>query len=58
MLIQRIYGIACGYEDCNDHDMLRSDPILKICAGRKPVVGEELASQPTLTRFENSIGKR
>ena len=58
MLIQRIFGIACGYEDCNDHNTLRSDPMLKISAGREPLSGEDLASQPTLTRLENSVGWR
>jgi hypothetical protein len=52
MLRQRIYGIIAGYEDCNDHDTLRSDSILKLCAGRLPD-DEALASQPTLSRFEN-----
>ncbi len=58
MLIQRIFGIACGYEDCNDHNTLRSDPMLKISAGREPLSGDDLASQPTLTRLENSVGWR
>jgi hypothetical protein len=58
MLIQRIFGIACGYEDCNDHDALRSDPMLKVSAEREPVSGEDLASQPTLSRLENSVGAR
>jgi hypothetical protein len=50
----RIYGILAGYEDQNDHDILRSDPIFKVIAGRSPA-GELLASQPTLSRFENLI---
>jgi hypothetical protein len=58
MLIQRIFGIACGYEDCNDHDALRSDPMLKISAEREPLSGEDLASQPTLSRLENSVGAK
>jgi len=58
MLIQRIFGIACGYEDCNDHDTLRSDPMLKVSADRGPESGEDLASQPTLSRLENSLGPR
>jgi hypothetical protein len=52
MLRQRVYGILAGYEDCNDHDALRDDPVFKIVAGRRPADGE-LASQPTLSRFEN-----
>jgi hypothetical protein len=56
MLRQRIFGIAAGYEDCNDHDSLKSDPMLKLAVGRAPISGEDLASQPTLSRLENSIG--
>jgi len=52
MLRQRIYGILAGYEDCNDHDTLRDDPVFKIIAGRRPE-DKALASQPTLSRFEN-----
>ena len=54
MVRQRIYGILAGYEDCNDHDTLRGDPVFKIVADRVPHDGD-LASQPTLSRFENSI---
>lgn len=50
----RIYGILAGYEDQNDHDILRTDPVLKLVAGRSPTA-EPLASQPTLSRFENLI---
>lgn len=52
MLRQRLFGILAGYEDCNDHDTLRSDPVFKLIAGRLPD-DEPLASQPTLSRFEN-----
>lgn len=52
MLRQRVFGILAGYEDCNDHDTLRDDPILKLVAGRLPE-DDPLASQPTLSRFEN-----
>ena len=55
MLCQRVFGIAAGYEDCNDHDTLRADPMLKLAADRAPVTGDDLASQPTLSRLENSI---
>src|SRR5256885_12194401 len=41
-----------GYEDCNDHDILRDDPVFKLIADRLPE-DEALASQPTLSRFEN-----
>jgi len=54
MLQQRVFGIVAGYEDQNDHDSLRSDPIFKLIAGRSPS-DPDLASQPTLSRFENSV---
>jgi len=40
-------GIAAGYEDCNDHDTLKADPMLKLASGRAPISGDDLASQPT-----------
>ena len=52
MLRQRVFGILAGYEDCNDHDTLRDDPVFKMIAGRLPE-DDALASQPTLSRFEN-----
>jgi len=55
MTRSRIYGILADYEDQNDHDTLRSDPVFKLIAGRRPS-DDDLASQPTLSRFENSIG--
>jgi hypothetical protein len=54
MVRQRMFGILAGYEDQNDHDALRSDPIFKMIAGRSPN-GNDLASQPTLSRFENGV---
>jgi hypothetical protein len=54
MVRQRIYGIIADYEDQNDHDTLRSDPIFKLIADRLPEDGD-LASQPTLSRFENAV---
>jgi Transposase DDE domain group 1 len=51
---QRLYGIACGYADCNDAARLAQDPIQKLLIGRDPVRGAALASQPTLSRFENA----
>ena len=54
---QRLYGIACGYPDANDARRLGSDPIQRLLCGRDPVKGEELASQPTLSRFENSVDR-
>lgn len=53
----RIYGILANYEDQNDHDTLRSDPVFKLIADRLPE-DEDLASQPTLSRFENQITVR
>ena len=57
MVRQRIYGILAGYEDCNDHDTLRGDPVFKLVSGRAPDEGD-LASQPTLSRFENAVDIR
>jgi hypothetical protein len=50
---QRVYGIACGYEDGNDAARLRFDPTQLLLLGRDPLEGEALGSQPTLSRFEN-----
>ncbi len=55
LLRQRVYQIACGYEDCNDAGLLAGDPMLKVALGRNPDSGHDLASQPTLSRFENSV---
>jgi hypothetical protein len=54
MVRQRIYGILADYEDQNDHDTLRSDPVFKLIADRLPN-DLDLASQPTLSRFENAV---
>jgi hypothetical protein len=56
LLAQRIYGLACGYPDANDADRLAEDPIHKMLLGRDPVAGDPLASQPTVSRFENGHG--
>ena len=58
LLAQRVYQIAAGYEDCNDAADLRHDPVLKTAVGRLPKTGRDLASQPTLSRFENGVGRR
>jgi hypothetical protein len=50
----RVFGILAGYEDQNDHDALRSDAVFKLIAGRLPT-DDDLASQPTLSRFENGV---
>ena len=55
LLRQRIFGIALGYEDNNDHDTLRFDPALKIACNSLPDSGSDLASQPTLSRLENQV---
>ncbi len=55
LLSQRIYGLALGYEDANDAARLADDPIHKLLLGRDPVTGAALASQPTLSRFENDV---
>jgi hypothetical protein len=54
MVRARVYGILAGYFDQNDHDTLRADPVFKLLAGRSPE-NDDLASQPTLSRFENAI---
>src|SRR6266481_5646493 len=50
----RIFGILADYVDQNDHDTLRSDPVFKLIADRLPD-DPDLASQPTLSRFENAV---
>jgi hypothetical protein len=55
---QRIFQIACGYEDQDDADTLRTDPLLKLVCGRLPATGRDLASQPTLSRLENAVDGR
>lgn len=54
---QRLYAIACGYPDGNDASRLASDPIQKLLCDRDPLRGEDLASQPTLSRFENAFDR-
>jgi Transposase DDE domain group 1 len=58
LLAQRIFGLACGHPDANDADALADDPIHKLLLGRDPVDGASLASQPTISRFENGVGPR
>jgi len=57
LLKQRVFQIAAGYEDGNDANTLRHDPILKLLLGRLPESGAPLASQPTISRFENRISR-
>ncbi len=54
MVRSRTFGILAGYEDQNDHDALRTDAVFKLLADRLPE-DDDLASQPTLSRFENAI---
>ena len=56
LLRQRIFGLACGYEDGNDAARVAHDPLHKLAVGRDPLTGAALASQPTLSRFENAVG--
>jgi len=56
LLHQRLFGIACGYADGNDAAGLSADPIHKLLVDRDPLSGPALASQPTLSRFENAMG--
>jgi len=57
LVAQRVYGIACGYPDANDADRLADDPIQKLLLDRDPITGRALASQPTISRFENGVGR-
>ena len=58
LIRQRCFGLACGYADANDAAQLKADPIHKLLVGRDPETGPALASQPTLSRFENAVGPR
>jgi hypothetical protein len=55
---QRVFQIACGYEDQLDADALRTDPLLKLVCGRLPDSGADLASQATFSRLENAADRR
>jgi hypothetical protein len=55
LLAQRIFGIACGYEDLNDHQHLRHDPLWQALAEYAPDPEQPLASAATLCRLENRI---
>src|SRR5438093_839862 len=57
LLRQRVFGLACGYADCNDAARLIDDPIHKLLLDRDPLDGAALGSQPTLSRFENAVGR-
>lgn len=53
LIRQRVFGIACGYENANDVARVGADPMQKLLLERDPVHGDDLASQPTVSRFEN-----
>jgi hypothetical protein len=55
---QRVYGIACGYADGNDVARRAQDPVHKLLLERDPLAGLDLASQATLSRFENAVGRQ
>jgi hypothetical protein len=57
LLAQRIYGLALGYEDLNDHDQLRDDPLLAVLAGKREAGKEPLGGKSTLNRLELSNEK-
>jgi Transposase DDE domain group 1 len=58
MLRFRLFAIAAGYEDADDCDALRGDPIFKLAVGRSPETGDPLCSQPTMSRLENRVSWR
>jgi len=55
MLKQRVYGLLAGYEDLNDHDTVRKDPVAQLMAGKVPGEEADLASHSTLNRIELSL---
>jgi hypothetical protein len=57
LLTQHVYQLLGGYVDCNDANTLRHDPIFKLLLDRLPETGAPLASQPTLSRFENRVSR-
>jgi Transposase DDE domain group 1 len=58
LFAQRVFSIACGYADANDSARLAADPMHKMLLDRDPVTGLDMASQPTLSRFENAADPR
>ncbi len=54
---QRVVGVACGDEDQNDADTLRTDPLLTLVCGRRPESARDVARQPTLSRRENAVDR-
>jgi Transposase DDE domain group 1 len=58
LMRQRVFPIACGYEDGNDCNFLRHDPAFKAACHRLPLSGDPLGSQPTMSHLENAVGPR
>jgi hypothetical protein len=58
MLARRIAAIALGYEDLNDHQALRTDPAIRLAAGKVPDPEMPLASPPTLCRLEERVDRK
>ncbi len=59
LVSQRVYQLVGGYEDANDSNRLRHDPIYKLACGRLPIAQQELlATQPTISRLENHVSRR
>jgi hypothetical protein len=58
LIRQRVFQIACGYEDANDCDFLRHHPAFKAACYRLPLSGDPLGSQATMSRLENVVGPR
>jgi hypothetical protein len=56
LLVQRVYALALGYEDLNDHEQLRNDPLLRVLAGKAEPEKEALAGKSTLNRMELGDG--
>lgn len=57
LVAQRVYGLALGYEDLNDHEQLRQDPVMRVLAGKQDVEDSPLAGKSTLNRVELSTDK-
>lgn len=58
MIAQRVFGIAAGHEDLNDHQTMRHDPALQLAAGVEPLPDRPLASPPTLCRLERRVTRK
>jgi len=57
LVAQRVFGLALGYEDLNDHEQLRQDPVLRLLAGKAEVDEQPLAGKSTLNRLERNDGR-